>query len=105
MYACMYMLVCAVGDLQDRGLEQGRASTYPAGPADEVIQLGHYVLAPATGKCGRFRDHSSCPCYMLGAGHSEPQAQALAKHMPLTWGPEPSSVLVSRTQERQRTGP
>jgi hypothetical protein len=33
--------------------------THPAGPVDEVIQLGHYILASAPRKVGGFGDHGS----------------------------------------------
>lgn len=50
------------------GRRQGGA--HPACPVDEVVQLGHHILAPAAGKCGRFGDHGSGLGYgRLGAGH------------------------------------
>lgn len=50
------------------GQRQGGA--HPARPVDEVVQLGHHILAPAAGKCGRFGDHSSGLGYGgLSAGH------------------------------------
>lgn len=35
--------------------------TYPACPVDEVIQLGHHILSPASGKMGGLGDHGSSP--------------------------------------------
>jgi hypothetical protein len=33
--------------------------TYPACPVDEVIQLGHHILSPASGKMRELGDHGS----------------------------------------------
>lgn len=54
-----------------RGPRAGEGpGAHPAGPVDEVIQLGHHILAPAAGKCRGLGDHSSSRGHSgLGAGH------------------------------------
>lgn len=45
--ACCPCAVCK----QSRGWRDGGGlGAHPAGPVDQVIQLGHHILAPAAGK-------------------------------------------------------
>lgn len=37
----------------------GGVGAHPAGPVDEVVQLGHHILAPAARKRAGFGDHGS----------------------------------------------
>lgn len=53
--------------------------TYPACPVDEVIQLGHHILGPVSGKMGGLGNHSP-PCSL---GHSRLCAKE-TEHM--AWG-------------------
>lgn len=63
-----------------------RAGAHPAGPVDEVIQLGHHIFASAAGKGAGFGDHCSGFGYSrLDAGHRTRHGEVSARQDPRGW--------------------
>lgn len=54
--------------------DEGGLGAHPAGPVDEVVQLGHHIFTPTAGKCTGFGDHGS------GLGHSRLDAGHATRH-------------------------